>query len=378
MARPVPRTRGARPHRVVATVAAGAGGVLLLAGLASCGETDDVPLALTGPTVAESSAPSASAAPPPMSLDPSPAGSPSASPVASPSPSPSPSLTPEPEPEPVDAVVPVSGADDAMLALAAIVVSDERLPGYDRDLFGQRWADVDRNGCDQRNDVLARDLTDVVFKEGTRDCVVLTGTFADPYTGTTMTFQRGNDTSTLVQIDHVVALADAWATGAARWSPATRELFANDPLVLLASDGAENASKGARNADEWLPSNPAFWCDYVARQVAIKVKYSLVMTPGEASTIRDVLTACGPTPLPTDDTIADPDTTAVVAEAPAAEPDPAAPAPLVAVPAPESPADVHYANCSEVRAAGAAPIHAGEPGYSSKLDRDGDGVACEG
>ncbi|MFK0172271.1 excalibur calcium-binding domain-containing protein [Streptomyces sp. NPDC090306] len=37
----------------------------------------------------------------------------------------------------------------------------------------------------------------------------------------------------------------------------------------------------------------------------------------------------------------------------------------------------YYANCTAVRAAGAAPIHAGEPGYSSSLDRDGDGTACE-
>lgn len=39
--------------------------------------------------------------------------------------------------------------------------------------------------------------------------------------------------------------------------------------------------------------------------------------------------------------------------------------------------NVHYANCSEVRAAGAAPLYQGQPGYNGKLDRDHDGVACE-
>ena len=102
--------------------------------------------------------------------------------------------------------------------------------GYDRDLFGQKWSDVDHNGCDTRNDVLNRDLTDVTYKEGTKDCVVLTGTLDDPYTASIISFQRGQDTSIAVQIDHVVALSDAWQKGAQALTPELRTEFANDPL----------------------------------------------------------------------------------------------------------------------------------------------------
>ena len=86
--------------------------------------------------------------------------------------------------------------------------------GYDREQFGPAWSDVDRNGCDTRNDILKRDLAGETFKPGTHDCVVLTGTLDDPYTGKTIAFSRGQGTSEAVQIDHVVALSDAWQKGA--------------------------------------------------------------------------------------------------------------------------------------------------------------------
>ena len=85
-------------------------------------------------------------------------------------------------------------------------VDDPAAPAYDREAFGQRWADTDHNGCDTRNDILARDLARPTFKPGTRDCVVLSGTLAEPYTGATIEFQRGDRSSSLVQIDHGVAL----------------------------------------------------------------------------------------------------------------------------------------------------------------------------
>src|SRR5690606_22084266 len=115
--------------------------------------------------------------------------------------------------------------------------------GYDRDEFGSGWQDPDRNGCDARNDVLARDMTDLTFKRGTHDCIVLTGVLDDPYSGATIDFQRGQTTSSAVQIDHVVALSDAWQKGAQQLSDDERELLANDPLNLLAVDGPTNASK---------------------------------------------------------------------------------------------------------------------------------------
>ena len=161
-----------------------------------------------------------------------------------------------------------------------------------REAFGQRWADTDHNGCDTRNDILARDLARPTFKPGTRDCVVLSGTLAEPYTGATIEFQRGDKTSSLVQIDHVVALADAWRSGAWQWDAQRRQEFANDPENLLAVDGQANEDKSASSADQWLPPNRAFRCDYVKRQIAVKNAYGLSVTRAEQDALAEQLSIC--------------------------------------------------------------------------------------
>jgi Protein of unknown function (DUF1524) len=190
---------------------------------------------------------------------------------------------------------------DAATALATLPVKG-RAPrtGYDREQFGQSWRDIDRNGCDQRNDVLARDLVDVEYRQGTHSCVVQAGTFADPYSGRTMSFRRGRDTSDDVQIDHVVALANAWQTGAQQLAADARERLANDPLNLMATEGALNQSKGDGDAATWLPPARGFRCDYVARQVAVKTKYRLWVTAAERDAIVAVLSACPGEELPPD------------------------------------------------------------------------------
>lgn len=187
---------------------------------------------------------------------------------------------------------------DAATALAALPVKG-RAPqtGYSRDAFGQRWADVDRDGCDQRNQVLARDLGGI-SRRGR--CVVLTGTLHDPYTGREIAFVRGNDTSDDVQIDHVVALSGAWQTGAQGLGAATREQFANDPLNLLAVDGRTNQAKGDADAASWLPPNKAYRCAYVARQVAVKAKYRLWVTAAERDAVARMLGSCPGQALPPD------------------------------------------------------------------------------
>ncbi|CAN5357345.1 hypothetical protein BH11ACT1_BH11ACT1_02220 [soil metagenome] len=189
---------------------------------------------------------------------------------------------------------PVSAADLAAgrSALEALPVKG-RAPttGYDRSAFGQAWADVDRNGCDTRNDVLARDLTGATFKPGTHDCVVLAGTLDDPYSGEVRQFVRGSG-SAAVQIDHVVALADAWQTGAQQWAPQTREAFANDRANLLAVDGPLNQEKGAGDAATWLPPNTGYRCVYVLRQVRVKAAYGLWVTAAERDAMRHQLDRC--------------------------------------------------------------------------------------
>lgn len=163
--------------------------------------------------------------------------------------------------------------------------------GYSRAQFGQAWADTDRNGCDQRNDVLARDLDVETFKPGTHDCVVLTGTLTDPYTGRTITFVRGPHSAD-VQIDHVVALGDAWQTGAQQLTVDERKQFANDPLNLLAVDGATNQAKGDSDAATWLPPQRDYWCSYVGRQIQVKARYRLWVTQAEHDAMARVLARC--------------------------------------------------------------------------------------
>ena len=198
-----------------------------------------------------------------------------------------------------DVDLPTGSPTDAAAILAQLSVKG-RAPktGYERERFGQRWADIDRNGCDQRNDVLSRDLIDETFEPGTQECVVLTGTLHDPYTGRTIAFQRGQTTSDDVQIDHVVALSNAWQSGAQQLDPDTRELLGNDPLNLLATDGPTNQSKGDGDTATWLPPNRDARCGYVARQVAVKAKYRLWVTSAERDAIAGVLSRCPGEPLP--------------------------------------------------------------------------------
>ena len=219
--------------------------------------------------------------------------------------------------------------------------------GYDRDLFGSGWGDPDRNGCDTRDDVLARDLTGESFKPGTHDCVVTAGTLADPYSGRSVAFVRGQDTSDDVQIDHVVAVSDAWQKGARTWDAGRRVAFYNDPLNLLAVDGPLNAQKGDGDAATWLPPNRGFRCAYVARQIAVKRSYDLWVTAAERDAMTRVLSGCPDQALP--------DTGASRSPA-AAEP---------------------FVNCAAARAAGAAPVRRGDTGYATHLDGDGDGVGCD-
>lgn len=163
--------------------------------------------------------------------------------------------------------------------------------GYSRDQFGPAWADVDANSCDTRNDILVRDLTAVAFKDG-GTCVVATGTLADPYTATTISFVRGKGTSGAVQIDHVVALSDAWRKGAQALTAERRTALANDPANLRAVDGPTNASKGDSDAAEWLPPNEGERCAYVTAQVQVKAAYGLWVTKAERSAMSKVLEAC--------------------------------------------------------------------------------------
>ncbi|MFD0315471.1 HNH endonuclease family protein [Streptomyces flavalbus] len=189
------------------------------------------------------------------------------------------------------------GGGGPALAAAESLTVKGRAPktGYDRDKFGSPWADTDSNHCDTRDDILKRDLEDVEFSDG--HCKVASGVLdPDPYSGKEVTFVRGRSQ---VDVDHVVALSDAWQKGAHRWDASKRVAFANDPLNLLAVDAGTNRSKGDGDTATWLPPNKSYRCTYVAAQVAVKKKYGLWVTSAEQGAMKRVLSGCPDQTLPT-------------------------------------------------------------------------------
>jgi hypothetical protein len=198
----------------------------------------------------------------------------------------------------------VSATGAASSALATLrVAADGPISGYSRAQFGAAWTDDNddldgHNGCDTRDDILRRDLTGVHVRAQSKGCIVATGSLADPYeSGVRISFVRGPQSSA-VQIDHVVALGNAWVTGAAALSALVRRDIGNDPLNLLAVDGHSNEAKADSDAGHWLPSNIAFRCAYVARQIAVKTKYGLTVSSAEKVAMASVLARCPDQALP--------------------------------------------------------------------------------
>ena len=256
----------------------------------------------------------------------------------------------------------------ALDVLASIVVENEHPLGYDRDSFGYP-ADLDGDQCDTRSEVLQRDSTSFAQVDPI-GCTVVAGDWLSVYDG--LSFSSPGE----LEIDHVVALKEAWDSGAWAWSPGTRVAYGNDlsdARTLRAVSVATNRSKGDKDPSNWLPPDANDICNFISDWVSIKARWGLSMDSSEAGRIGNLLrgqcegTSIAPWSPPNVST----------APVPQAAPAP----PLAAVPAvePTTPpsSGVYYANCTAARAAGAAPLHAGEPGYRLALDRDKDGIACE-
>jgi Protein of unknown function (DUF1524) len=202
--------------------------------------------------------------------------------------------TRQPEPEPPSTAT--SSYDAVRHEMEALPVKGwDRVRDFDRARFGEPWSDdvnveFGHNGCNTRDDILRRDLADLQVRPGT--CFAQSGILHDPYTGATIVFTRGPNTSPAVQIDHVVALSDAWYKGARLWDDQRRRDFANDPRNLLAVGGQDNFDKAFRDAASWLPPNVAFRCAFVARQVEVKTDYQLWVSAREKDAMRSVLRGC--------------------------------------------------------------------------------------
>lgn len=191
---------------------------------------------------------------------------------------------------------PPPGFDAARATLDRLPVKGwDREKDFSRYRFGEAWSDdvnveFGHNGCNTRDDILRRDLADLVVRPGT--CYAQSGVLHDPYSGQTIQFTRGPDTSDAVQIDHVVSLADAWYKGARQWDDQRRRDFANDPRNLLAVGAQANFDKAFRDATAWLPTNEAFRCEFVARQIDVKAAYGLWLSRNEKRAMEDVLARC--------------------------------------------------------------------------------------
>lgn len=181
--------------------------------------------------------------------------------------------------------------DGSLSDLDNLVVNDNPTPPekYNRvEQFGPAWKDVDHNGCDTRNDILARDLRDISGRRNA--CVITAGHLPDPYSGTWIDFSKKD--ASKVQIDHVVALENAWQSGAYKLTQEDREALANDPNNLLAVNGHDNMAKGSKSADQWMPPNADYACTYASKQVQIKSHYALTVTSSEKQALADALATC--------------------------------------------------------------------------------------
>ena len=191
-------------------------------------------------------------------------------------------------------LAPITSAKDRERAREIIdqVATKGRGPktGYDRDEFGYAWADsadgipLAHNGCDTRNDVLARDGKDLKYRSGS-DCVLTSMTLYDPYTGKTIEWRKAKAAE--VQIDHVMPLSYDWQMGASRWTKAKRMRIANDPLNLLPVDGPANSAKGDSGPASWLPPYKKIRCSYVVRFAQVSLKYDLPVTTADKSAMLD-------------------------------------------------------------------------------------------
>ena len=290
---------------------------------------------------------------------------PDATPTTTPSDTPAPTASLTPLPSATPTAVAAGTAAAAVLALP--VKGRSAKTGYARTQFGPAWVDIDRNGCDSRNDMLAAYLTRTVMSGS---CKVLSGVLADPYTGAAITFVYGGASE--VDIDHLVSLSDAWQKGAARWPYAKRVAFANDPLNLQPTDASANRQKSDSDAASWLPPNKSYRCTYVARQAAVKKKYGVWVTAAEKAAMLSILARCpgqalpkpGPQPTIASNT-GGPAPASRSTTAPTRKPSTGG-------------TDIDYGTCKAAKAAGKGPYYEGkDPEYYWYTDRDHDGIVCE-
>jgi len=263
----------------------------------------------------------------------------------------------------------------AKVALSQLTVKGRApMTGYSRDMFGSAWQDLDNNGCDQRDDALWR--ASLGHAQRSDSCTVTRATVIDVYTGKTIIYIRGGDYANGLDIDHVVALGDAWSSGIGYKSDTVRTRLANDPLNLLAVDPSSNRQKGDSNAASWLPPRTAYRCSYVARQIAVKKKYALSVTPSERDAMARVLQTCPLVRIPAGGLapLSPPGLKNVGGNPPLGGGGTTNAGGSVS----NGKLDPQFSSCAKAKAAGYGPYVKGkDPEYSWYRDGDSDGTVCE-
>lgn len=256
--------------------------------------------------------------------------------------------------EPSATPVVKAGSINAQSALAKLPGKSETGSGYARSKF-RHW--TTKGGCDTRARVLKQESSKRVTTSGR--CTVRSGAWLSRYDGLTYTSASGLD------VDHVVPLAEAWRSGAKKWNTATRTAYANDMGYkgsLMAVSASSNRSKGDRDPQAWMPTQSSYRCTYAKTWIAVKYRWRLAIDSGERAAIASVLQSdCSnlAMKLPKRASVKTGGSTGGGSTKPSGS------------------GSAYYKNCDAARAAGAAPVYAGDPGYGRHLDRDGDGVGCE-
>ena len=277
-------------------------------------------------------------------------------------------------PTTVPSPAPAATSPSTRERLAVLSIDDRPSPQgvYHREEW-PHWADVDGNGCDARQDALIAWSTVPATVNRAGTCKVVAGAWVSPYD------QRSSNNPSDFDVDHLVPLENAFRSGGWAWSTARRRAYANDPGVLVVASASSNRSKGSDSPDQWRPAFRDSWCAYADGWVRVKSTWGLTVTTSERDALGQMLDTCGIAgPVwPLGGTAFTAPSVATPSE-PATTPAPVPIAPPAAPPAaPPSGGEVYYANCAAARAAGAAPIRVGQPGYRTALDGDKDGIACE-
>jgi hypothetical protein len=293
-------------------------------------------------------------------------------PTAAPPAAPPPTVAAAPTTAPAPSVGAPAGSLDALVVLAGIPVANEHGAGYDRDLFAYGHDD-DGDGCDTRAEVLVRDSLTPAQVDPVA-CTVVAGDWYSPYDGVTWSGPAE------LQIDHVVALKEAWDSGAYTWDAARRAAYGNDladPRTLRAVTGSLNQAKGDKDPSNWMPPNLTDWCRYAVDWIAIKARWGMSMDQSEAGRLRNILTDRCPGA-----TIAPWPPAGGATAAPSAPPVTAPAAPVVPAPPPSPEGmvglDPQFSSCKQAKAAGYGPYVRGtDPEYDWYRDADSDGIVCE-